>query len=65
MTRAQRMTDLLESCTGFAPAVALLREACLAQFLAADGGELPELAALVKALEAAEAAGAALDRATE
>ena len=57
------MTDLLESCTGFEPAVALLREAVLAQFL---GEEPPaELAALVAALGAAEGFAAALDRATE
>lgn len=62
-TKAQRMTDLLESCEGFASAVKLFREACQAQF--GEDLEVPaEFSAFETALYDAEEAAQALDDAT-
>lgn len=62
-TKAAKMTDLLESCEGFAAAVKLFREACQAQF-GEDLAVPVEFTALETALYDAEEAAQALDDVT-
>lgn len=63
-TKLSRMTNLVESCSGYEEAMRLFASVAASQF--ADDPEPPaELTALLEALQRATEAAAALDRAVE